>query len=647
VSNGLRATVVERAPSYGRGGGTADRQERAEPIRRRRNYGRWRAATLAGVYVLMVAHIVHWKIAGRTLAPLELNEVMYTLELGIITAGFIFMALAVLATLIFGRFFCSWGCHILALEDLSFWILKKLRIRPRPVRSRMLRWVPLVAMFYMFVWPQVSRLLAGRPLPEVRVQTDAQGWASFLTTDFWRNLPGPGITILTFVLSGFFIVYLLGSRAFCTYACPYGAIFRLADRFAPGRIVARGDCAGCGHCTAACQSQVRVHEELVAYGRVVNPACMKDLDCVAACPDGRVAYGLGRPAILDLLSPAAVRRVPYDFSRGEDVLMAVVFVAALLIFRGLYGTVPFLLTLALGGMFAYIAVLAVRLVRRPHLRLNPFQFKTAGRLSPAGYAFAGVCVLLAVFTVHSGLIRYHEFAGQRQAGCLAALAGAPDEFKAVDAALGHHEFCERWGLFRSAVPPNHLAALYERRGGMHAAARHHTPAVADYEKALALQPEPAACGRLETSLGVLALDRGDPLRAVHHLSRAAHADPGAASIHYHLALAHSVMGRNDEAVAEYERTLVLDASDAEAHNNLGFLLAGRGDPARAEDHFERAIRLRPEFAHPYFNLGRIRLTQGRRPEAERLFRIAARLDPAYATLFSDSGAVPQRTAPGR
>ena len=78
----------------------------------------------------MVAHIVHWKLAGRTLAPLELNEVMHTLELGIVTAGFILMALLVLATFVFGRFFCSWGCHILALEDASTWLLEKVGIRP-------------------------------------------------------------------------------------------------------------------------------------------------------------------------------------------------------------------------------------------------------------------------------------------------------------------------------------------------------------------------------------------------------------------------------------------------------------------------------------------------------------------------------------
>ena len=208
------------------------------------------------------------------------------------------------------------------------------------------------AMFYMFIWPQVSRILAGRALPEMHVQSDQQGWASFLTTDFWRNLPGPWITVITFAICGFAIVYFLGSRGFCTYGCPYGVLFGLADRFAPGRIKLKGECQQCGTCTATCQSHVRVHDELRVFGRVVNPACMKDLDCVAACPHGVLGYGLTRPSLLDSFRSIGDRRTRYDFGVAADLLMAAVFVASLLIFRGLYGAVPFLMTLAVGAILA-------------------------------------------------------------------------------------------------------------------------------------------------------------------------------------------------------------------------------------------------------------------------------------------------------
>ena len=101
-------------------------------------YSRWRVASLVGVHVLIAAHIAHWLLSGRTLAPLELNEVLYTLHLGVVTAGFLFMALAMVSVVVFGRFFCGWACHVLALQDLSAWLLGKLRIRPEPFRSRAL-----------------------------------------------------------------------------------------------------------------------------------------------------------------------------------------------------------------------------------------------------------------------------------------------------------------------------------------------------------------------------------------------------------------------------------------------------------------------------------------------------------------------------
>ena len=86
---------------------------------------------------------------------------MYTIHQGIVTAGFILMAVVMVATLIFGRFFCSWGCHILALQDTCGWLMDKLRIRRQPIRSRTLIWIPMAVMFYLFIWPQILGLFHG------------------------------------------------------------------------------------------------------------------------------------------------------------------------------------------------------------------------------------------------------------------------------------------------------------------------------------------------------------------------------------------------------------------------------------------------------------------------------------------------------
>lgn len=553
-------------------------------------YGRIRAATLAGVYVLMGLHIAHWKIAGKTLAPLELNEVMYTLELGIVTAGFLFMLIACVGTLLFGRFFCGWGCHILALEDLCAWILKKLRIRPRVIRSRLLLLVPPLAMGYMFIWPQVSRVIEGRPPPAPRVQTDAQGWASFQTTDFWRNLPGPAVALATFGVCGFAIVYVLGSRSFCTYGCPYGAIFRGLDRLSPGRIIAAGDCAQCGACTAACPSSIRVHEELQQFGTVVNAACVKDLECVSACPNGAVKYGLGRPPLLRHWNAWRSLKRAFNFSFAEEALIAVVFLATLVTFRGLYDSIPFLMTLGLGAILGYFAVCAARLAYHADVRLGRTFLKRGGRMTASGGLFCAFSAFFGVGWAHCAVIRYHEYLGYRAATAALTPHQTPDA-ATLAAAFSHLEFCRAWGL---VTPPKLTQQL----------------------------------GRLYSSRGEQRAMQGDTAGAIADVTEAARLYPDAAFIRYNRGVMLGLAGRAQEAIAEYRVASSLDPTDPDIDNNLGFALASTGDLAGAEASFRRALAKR-DHADAHFNLARLLFETNREPEAREHLDAAARLDPRY------------------
>src|SRR5262245_33716410 len=207
---------------------------------RKSKRGPWRAAVLVTVHAIIALHITHFVLKGRTLSPVEPSESMYAIELGYVNAGVIFFAVTLLGTLVFGRFFCGWGCHILALQDLCAALLRRAGIRPRPLRSRLLVFVPGVTAAYMFLWrPLRAAWLAKAPGP---------GFTNHLmTTQFWATFPGPVVAVLTFLVCGFAAVYFLGSKGFCTYGCPYGALFGVADRLAPGRILVSDACEGCGH----------------------------------------------------------------------------------------------------------------------------------------------------------------------------------------------------------------------------------------------------------------------------------------------------------------------------------------------------------------------------------------------------------------
>ncbi|MCP4247086.1 MAG: tetratricopeptide repeat protein [bacterium] len=614
----------------------------AEAPRPRRPYARWRAVSLSLVYLVFAAHIIHWKITGHTLAPLELNEVMYTLELGIVTAGFLFMCFLALGTLVFGRFFCSWACHIMVLQDLCAWMLRKMGIRRKPIRSRLLLLVPPLTAAYMFLWPQIVRAWHAGAFPEFHWATDRDGWASLVTSNFWRNLPGPAVIVLTFLVCGFVIVYLLGSRTFCTYVCPYGAIFALADRFSPGRIKVSEACVQCGTCTNACTSGIRVHEEVKQHGMIVNPACMKDLDCMAACPQDALSYGLSKPSLFKSVgSGGRFGSRPYDFSWIEEMLVAGVFVTVLLSFRGLYSRIPFLLSLALGGVFGYLTVLTVRLITRPQVSVSTVGLKLGGRLTRAGMAFAGQALLLTALVGHSAFVRYHEYRGLRHARAMHATEDSDEAAALAATARNYLTTADRWGL---------IANERVERAMMATATRLDNPTDLALYALRVLDRRPDDLN-VRLQLAQMYLDRDRPveakagLREVIGRGRGLPEDPQAAVSTARQSLADLLLKRRDfnGAAEQLQATLKLDPDQAPVHAQLGSVLAelSRFDEAIAT--LTEAVRLDPELGAAHYNLGVILAHQGRFAEAISSYEQAVRFNPDDADLRNNLGFALMRT----
>jgi len=416
--------------------------------------GRWRAAALIAVHLVVIAHVAQWKLSGSTLTPVEPSEAAQTLELGYVNAGFLLFAALILSTLVLGRFFCGWACHVVAYQDLCAWLLKKAGLRPRPVRSRLLVWVPLGAAFAMFVWPSIARAMAGDDGPS------ALAW-HLTTTDLWKTFPGPAIGALTFAVDGFLIVWLLGAKGFCTYGCPYGAIFGAADRVAPGKIRVTDACEGCGHCTATCTSNVRVHEEVALYGMVVDPGCMKCLDCVNVCPKDALYFGFGKPSVA-APARARARRRTYDLSWPEEIAAAAVFLVAIYAFRGLYGRIPFLLAIGLSVIAAVAAVAAARLVRRRDFALQRAVLRRGGRWTAAGIVAGALAAGLLALTAHSAVVQFHAREGER---LLRAAGHERGEARArlAGESLEHLLAAERLGLVRVGALQLQIGAIYRDR----------------------------------------------------------------------------------------------------------------------------------------------------------------------------------------
>lgn len=363
----------------------------------------WRAAALITLNVLMIAHIVQWYFMGKTISPIEPSESMYTLQNGAVNAGFIFFTLAILATLIFGRFVCGWGCHILALQDLCAWILKKIGLKPKPFRSRLLVFVPLIVALYMFVYPTVLRYFTAPP----NEPTIPEFTNHLITTEFWATFPPIAVAIPFLFICGFMTVYFLGQKGFCTYACPYGGFFSLADKVAPGRIRVTEDCNQCGHCTATCTSNVIVHAEVKEYGMVVDQGCMKCMDCVSVCPNDALYFGFGKPAV----GVSKKLKKNYSLTWAEEIAGAFIFAFSFMAVWDVYQLAPMLMALGIATVTTFVALRSWRLFTAKNLSFYRYSLKSSGTIRTAGWIFLTFAMIWIGLNIHSGFIHYHESAG--------------------------------------------------------------------------------------------------------------------------------------------------------------------------------------------------------------------------------------------
>lgn len=617
--------------------------------------GARRAAVLIGVNLLIAGHVAWWLLSGRqpTLSPVEPSESMYTLETGAVNAGFIFFLLAILSTVVFGRFFCGWGCHVVALQDLCGWVMKKAGIHPKPFRSRLLLWAPLILALYMFVWPtfkrEVIKPLAGQNwaslapyIGEAGVRPELR--AAFIKKDFWETFAPWYVAIPFLGVCGFACVYFLGAKGFCSYGCPYGGFFVPADRVAAGRILVTDACEHCGHCTAVCSSNVRVHEEVRDYGMVVDPGCMKCMDCVSVCPNDALYFGFGKPAVAARPAPKAdaQRHVRYDLTWPEELAAAAMFIVMVAAFRNLLGMVPLLMAMGMAGVGTFLVWKVWRMVRDPSVRLQNLQLKLKGAIKPAGWAF-GILTLATLGTVvWSGAVKYNLSRGvslddRVEAHFEAALSPGftPNE---ADKALAERAIVH----LTRAGPPSlggfgwrhpddvavRLARLEAITGRLDEAENHIRRGIAD-RIAHGSPPDVNLIG------GLVRLEQRrnqSPEELAASYRRLIAEFPGVPDFHLVLAQVEMQMGRTPQAVEEAERAATLTTPGRPERDFV--LLASCEILIQAEQLdtairvLRRAVESSPEVASIRSGLAMALAMGGQSEEALRQLQEASRLEPA-------------------
>lgn len=208
-----------------------------------------------------------------------------------------------------------------------------------------------------------------------------------------------------------------------------------------------------------------------------------------------------------------------------------------------------------------------------------------------------------------------------------ALAANPKNAKAhANLALAMVELGDFEGAashFQASLEIEPAAEIYSDLGFAKARLGRSEEALADYRKALALDPD---CASAHVNLAVMSVQAGDLAAAESHYRQALPGRPTAQTYNglgYVLAQA----GRTGEAIAEYRKAIAADPKFTPAYNNLAEALTDEGKLAEAAESYRLSLAERPSPA-VYNALGALLRQLGRPDEAAAMVAKAQELQAA-------------------
>lgn len=105
-----------------------------------------------------------------------------------------------------------------------------------------------------------------------------------------------------------------------------------------------------------------------------------------------------------------------------------------------------------------------------------------------------------------------------------------------------------------------------------------------------------------------------------------------------LGAAHNAQGKLEEAIAAYNKAVLIKPDFAEAHTNRGNALKDLGRLDEAVANYGKAIQLKPDFAGAYYGRGNALKDLGQLEEAIQNYDKAIQLKPDFAEAYSNRGA---------
>lgn len=200
----------------------------------------------------------------------------------------------IVATLLFGRVYCSTVCPVGSLQDMAVWVRRK------SGKGKVFRFEKPLTLRYAVLLAYAAALAAGitavgfvvEPWNMIRNAAAAARPSDIAST--WTSI---GISTGVGVASGFASLLAIiawawfSGRDFCTKVCPIGTALGCVHSQTLLHIAIDPDkCVSCMKCEDACPSKcINVERRFVD-----NSRCIRCFDCIDVCPNDAVRYQLNK-----------------------------------------------------------------------------------------------------------------------------------------------------------------------------------------------------------------------------------------------------------------------------------------------------------------------------------------------------------------
>jgi tetratricopeptide (TPR) repeat protein len=172
-----------------------------------------------------------------------------------------------------------------------------------------------------------------------------------------------------------------------------------------------------------------------------------------------------------------------------------------------------------------------------------------------------------------------------------------------------------------------FAAAYHNRGVTYAKQQDYKAALADFANAIKLDPGYASA---YNNRGAIYANQQDFSGALDDFTRAIELDPYKADAWYGHGVALARLNEPKQAIESYDRALAIDSQKVEAWYNRGIALATLGEQEQAIESYDCALKIDPLDAGVWYNRG-IALTElGKPKQAVESYEQALAIDPKNA-----------------